>query len=529
MKIERTKNASRNIAAGIALKIYQLAVPFIMRTLMIYFMGVQYLGLNSLFTSILQVLNLAELGVGSAMVYSMYQPIAEDNGEKICKLMQLYKIYYRIIGGVVLAAGVCIIPFIPKLISGEVSPDINIYALYLMNLAATVLTYWLFAYENSLFQAHQRVDINSKVMLVTDTVKYVLQIAAIIFTGNYYLYVMAILFTQVINNVAIAFAARKMYPKYRAAGKLPEEEVKLINNRIRDLFTSKIGAVVVNSADTIVISAFLGLTVLAVYQNYFYIFTAVSGVITIIFNSLTAGLGNSIIVDIEEKVYTDMEAFLMIILWVAGFSCCCFLSLYQPFMELWVGKNLMVEFSVVICLVIYFFVYELNALMNFYKDAAGMWHEDRMRPLITALSNLGLNLILVQFIGLYGIILSTVITMLLLGMPWLIWNLFHVVFPIKYAKRFLSKLFIYAICTAAACIITYAAGSVLLDTVGSTNPVIEIVLRFFVCLVLGNGMFFVRFRNMTEFKRVAEIANRITKGKLKIHGKKVMQSACGNK
>jgi len=167
------------------LKIYQLLVPFVMRTAMIYFLGVQYLGLNSLFSSVLQVLNLAELGVGSAMVYSMYKPIADDDTDTICALMRLYKIYYRIIGLVVCVAGLILLPFIPYLIKGEVPPDINVYILYVLNLGATVLSYWLFAYKNSILQAHQRTDMISKVMLVTETVKYILQFVILAIFHNY--------------------------------------------------------------------------------------------------------------------------------------------------------------------------------------------------------------------------------------------------------------------------------------------------------------------------------------------------------
>ena len=142
-KIERTKNASRNIFFGVILKTYQILVPFLMRTAMIYLMGVQYLGLNSLFTSVLQVLNLAELGVGSAMVYSMYKPIAEDNHVAICALMKLYRTYYRAIGLIIAVVGIILTPFIPHLISGDVPSDINIYILYLLNLGATVLSTFL--------------------------------------------------------------------------------------------------------------------------------------------------------------------------------------------------------------------------------------------------------------------------------------------------------------------------------------------------------------------------------------------------
>ena len=189
MKIEKTKNASRNIAFGVLLKVYQIFLPFLMRTIMMYTIGVQYLGLNSLFSSILQVLNLAELGVGSAMVFSMYKPIAEDDHITICALLKLYKIYYRVIGAVILAVGLIIMPVLPKLISGDVPSDMNVYVLYLLNLVATVLTYWLFAYRNSVLQAFQRSDVISKITIGTETIKYLLQFAVLFIWKNYYYFV----------------------------------------------------------------------------------------------------------------------------------------------------------------------------------------------------------------------------------------------------------------------------------------------------------------------------------------------------
>ncbi|MDE5754401.1 MAG: oligosaccharide flippase family protein, partial [Oscillospiraceae bacterium] len=271
MKIERTQNASRNILFGGWLKLLQIVIPFLMRTAMTYFIGIQYLGLNSLFTSVLQVLNLAELGVGSAMVYSMYKPIAEDDTKSICALMRMYQLYYRAIGLIVLALGLLLLPFIPNLIKGEIPSDINVYVLYLINLSTTVLSYWLFAYKNSLLQAHQRTDIASKVMIITNIIQYLLQFLVLWLFKSYYLYVIVILLTQALTNILTASVVTKLYPNYKPEGKLAQKEVKNINCRIRDLFTSKIGGVIINSADTVVVSAFLGLTMLAVYQNYYFI------------------------------------------------------------------------------------------------------------------------------------------------------------------------------------------------------------------------------------------------------------------
>lgn len=509
MKIQRTKNATRNIVFGSVLKIYQIAVPFIMRTAMLYLLGVQYLGLNSLFTSILQVLNLAELGVGSAMVFSMYKPIIEDDTKTICALMKLYRLYYRIIGLVIALAGLLLLPFIPKLISGKVPEDIDIYILYLLNLGTTVLSYWLFAYKNCLLNAYQRVDMSSKISLCMTTIQYVLQLFVLIFFKNYYIYLIVSLFTQAMTNIVTSIVVSRMYPQYKPDGKLDHTEVKTINNRIRDLFTSRVGGVIVNSVDTIVISAFLGLTILAVYQNYFYILSSIIAFVSIIFNSCTAGIGNSIIVESQKKNFNDLKKFTFIISWIAGFCTSCLLCLYQPFMKIWVGEKYELGFNVVICFCIYYFVYEINQLLNMYKDAAGMWHEDRFRPLVTALSNLAMNLIMVQFIGVYGVILSTVLSMFLVGMPWLLHNLFTVLFERKYLSIYLSKLFLYVIIVMIACSITYFACSFVHLTKWP-----ELIIKGIICCIIPNVVFFVAYRKMPEFTQSMQLVDNMTKGKL---------------
>ena len=444
--IERTKNAARNIIFGIVLKMYQVIVPFLMRTAMIYLMGVQYLGLNSLFASILQVLNLAELGVGSAMVYSMYKPIVEDDEATICALMRLYRSYYRIIGSVVAVVGCILTPFIPKLISGNVPKDINIYILYLLNLVTTVLSYWLFAYKNCLLQAYQRVDIVSKVALLANTIQYALQLVVLWFFKNFYLYVFVMVLTQIFTNIVTAIATDKLYPTLKPIGKLSKKDVKLINQRIRDLFTAKFGSVIVGSVDTIVISSFLGLTILAVYQNYYFIMNAICGVIAVIFSSTVAGIGNSLVVETKEKNYNDFEKFTFIVCFILCICCSCFAGLYQPFMKLWVGTGLMLDYSYVILFCILFYCLELAMVWATVKDAAGMWHSDRFRPLIGAVANLIMNILLVQVIGLYGIILSTVLSYVLISMPWLLHNLFKFLYK-KSLTGYLKNLVFYIFIT----------------------------------------------------------------------------------
>lgn len=494
MKIERTKNATRNIIFGVLLKIYQIAMPFFIRTAMIYYMGVEYLGLDSLFTSILQVLNMAELGVSSAMVYGMYKPIAEDDENTICALLKLYRTYYRIIGLVIGVVGACLTPIIPILIKSNLPNGLNIYVLYWMNLITTVFSYWLLAYKMALFQAHQRIDVVSKISIITYSIRYFLQLFIIIVVKNYYLYLIAMLMTQILTNIFTAIQATKIYPNYKPKGYLEKENIKIINQRIKDLFTSKLGSVIVNSADTIVISTFLGLTVLAVYQNYYYILTSIIGLVTIIFNACTAGIGNSMIIETKEKNFNDLKKFTFLIVWIAGFCTCCFLCLYQPFMEIWVGKRYMLSQSAVICFCIYYFVYEVNQLLNTYKDAAGIWHEDRYRPLVTALSNLIMNIILVQFCDIFGVLLSTVLSTLCIGMPWLLHNLFTVLFDYSQLKEYLNKILKYTIIVILSCLLSYIICNMMV-----LGKWMTLIVRSVICILIPNLIYYVAYKNMKEF------------------------------
>jgi len=372
-------------------------------------------------------------------------------------------------------------------------------------LGETVLSYWLFAYKNSLLNAHQRIDIVSKINLVINTLQYLVQFLVIFIFKDYYFYVITILAFQIITNLVTASIVDRMYPNYKSKGDLSKGEKKEINQRVKDLFTSKIGAVIVNSSDSIVISAFLGLTVLAVYQNYFYILSAVIGFISVIFNSCTAGIGNSLIVESEEKNYKDLNKFTFIIMWISCVCTCAFLCLYQNFMTIWVGKELLLGFSAVICFCCYFYVYEINSLLNLYKDAAGIWHADRFRPLVTALSNLVMNLILVNFIGIYGVLLSTVLSMLFVGMPWLLHNLFTEIFKIN-ARNYIIKLLKYAILVLIIATITY-----FISTFVTGVSIYSLIGKGIICFIVSNILLYVFYGRTEEMSETKELLMKILK------------------
>ena len=215
------------------------------------------------------------------------------------------------------------------------------------------------------------------------------------------------------------------------------------------------------------------------------------------------------IVETKEKNYYDLKKFTFIISWIAGFCSICFLCLFQPFMDIWVGKSMKLEFGVVICLCIYYFLYEINQLLNTYKDAAGMWHEDRWRPLITALANLGMNVILVKFWGIYGVILSTVLSMILIGTPWLLHNIFTVIFDENKLLDYLRQIFRYVVVTLFGAIITYL---ICLVIVG--NKWFVILGRMIICCIVPNVIYLFIYRNNGEFKDSIILLNKITKGKI---------------
>ena len=495
MKIERTKNAARNIVFDGALKLFNLAMPLIMRRIILNYLGVKYLGLSGLFTSILSFLNLAELGVGAAMIFSMYKPIAEDDTPTICALMRLYRTFYRVIGLVIAVIGLAITPFLTRLVHSDLPNGVNLYILYFMNLACTVLSYWLFAYKNCLLHAHQRTDVGSKITLVINIVLNVVRVLVLILFQNYYLYLGAQLISQIAENIIKSIVVSRMYPNYEPKGKLPKEKVKDITHRVRDLFTAKFSGVILNSADTLVISSHLGLTPLALYQNYFYIVNALRGILYVFLSACKAGIGNSLVTESQEKNFYDLRKLSLMFNWVVSMSSVMLMCMYQPFMRIWMGEEYLLDTNCMFCFVLYFYTYEINRLVNLYKDAAGIWHKDRFRPLVASLVNLGLNLATVQWLGLYGVVLSTVVSVVLIELPWLIHNLFHEVFPTRYLWTYVKDLGLYIGATAVAIVVSwYLCG------LYHTGEWSTLILNACVSFAVTNLVFFLLFSRTRLFR-----------------------------
>ena len=502
----RTKNSIRNIVYGVFSKIVTIILPFVARTIIIQILGTQYLGLNSLFTSILQVLNLAELGFGNALVYSMYKPIAEKRNEKVCQLLNYYKKCYRIIGIIVLIFGLLIMPFLDKLISGEHPENINIYYIYIIYLINTVLSYFLFAYKSSLLTANQRNDITSKISLMLVILQNVLQILLLIVFENYYYYIVVIPFITILNNLIISKIVDKKYPQYKAKGKLEENENKEIQKNVKGMIFQKIGSVVLSNVDNIVISAFLGLTILGIYNNYYYIITSLFGILSVVMNSLKASIGNSVVLETKEKNYKDFIKFIFLYVWIISWMSICLLVLMQDFIQLWLGQEYLLEYYIVILFGIYFFVHKWCDMLYVYQEAKGLWWENRFVPISAAIVNLIINLILVKIIGLAGILISTIVSVLFIYDFGYAKILFINYFNIKGEfKKYILKQIKYLITTIIVGIVTYGICLIL-----NKSTLLYFILKICIATIVPNVLFFIIYKNTNEFKElVIFIKNKI--------------------
>lgn len=503
MRFSRTKNTLRNIVFGSVNRIINIILPFISRTVILYVMGTQYLGLSSLFSSILSFLSLTELGIGSAMVYSMYKPIAENDAATIKALLNLYRKLYRIIGAVILVIGLTLMPFLKVLVPEELPPDINLYLLYFIYLFNAVLSYWLFAYKNALLQAYQRNDINSKIASVITSASYVVMLLSLYLTENYYAYVIWLPVFTVLTNVLRLILVNRNFPNIKPEGEVSAELKQSIFKKTTALIGTKLNTVVLNAADNLVMSAFLGLTVIAMYGNYHYIMSSIIGFLGIIYSSMTAGLGNSLQTDSLETNYRNFEKFSFINSWLVGWCAVCLVCLYQPFMRIWVGEELMFPFYVVLEIGLYFYIYQIRKIPVVYKDAAGIWWEDRFRPYVCMIVNVVLNIALVQVIGISGIILSTVFS-LVISIPWENYTIFKYVFY-RSSKSYYGKMFFSAGAMIVAGAVTFGVCSLFGD------GILAFLLRGCVCIVVPNVIFAALNCKRPEFKETISFVKRIFK------------------
>lgn len=495
-ELGRTQKSINNIAFGMLNRIVLMLMPFAIKTIMIKKLGAEYLGLNNLFSSILQVLSLSELGIGTAMVYSMYKPMAENNKKELCALLNLYKKFYEIIGCIILVCGLILMPFLDKLISGSYPEELNLYWLYIIYLLNTVLSYFLFAYKKSLLEASQQNSVESKINTIVSCGMYFFQIIALILTNNYYIYAIFMPISTIFLNIFRNVIVNKMFPEITCKGEMDKEFIKGLYKKVSALIGHRIGTTVITSADSIIISAFLGLHVLAVYGNYYYILSSLISLVTIFYTATTSSIGNSLIIENKEKNYKDFNTFTFMNIWLVGWFSICLLCLYQPFMKMWMGEELMFPMHTVILFVVYFYAWLSRRIGLTYKDAAGLWSEDFWKPYVGVIVNIIGSVLLVIYIGVEGVIIATIIVMVLIYFPWETKVIFSKLFPFN-ARNYYLRYYFYTAVTILGGGITY-----LVVTKVEIEGILGFLLKVIICMFIPNLIYIISYHRFGEFNDV---------------------------
>lgn len=504
MTDSRVKNTKRNISAGMLNSIVSILFPFAVRTAILYILGEQYVGLSSLFVSILHVLNLAELGFSSAVVYNMYKPLAEGNTAIVCGLLEYYKKIYRVIGSFIFVIGLLVLPWVTNLIHGSWPSEINIYVLYFLYLLNSSLSYFLFAYKNSILNAAQRMDIIQKIHLFVHIVQYITEFLLIMLFQNFYAFVCVSIVATIGNNIAVSIMSKRYFPQYVAGGDIDSDLKKSIRKQVAGLMIGKLCDTSRNSFDSIVLSSFLGLTIVAIYNNYYYIYSGLYAIMIVIMNAMQASVGNSIAVESKEKNYKDLLKFQFIFSWITGWITVCMFTLYQPFMKLWAGESLMLSFRDMTLFCAYFYAINMNGMRNLYFSGSGLWWNAKSAFIFEALGNLVLNIVLGYFWGVSGVLVATLLTIIVFNYFHRTQILFKLYFETITAKKFYANQFLYLWIVALCCLVNYLLCR-------SLDPNGDIVLKMAICLIVPNVMMIILFHRKKEISELRSFAKRFLK------------------
>ena len=429
----------------------------------------------------------------------MYKPIANDDNDTVVALLQIYKKIYRVIGFVVLGIGICLTPFLDRLISGDVPSGINIYFVFFIQLANTVISYFFFAYKANILSAYQREDIVSKVSSWTLILQYIIQFILLFLTKNYYIYLLVIPFITLLRNIVKYYIVSSLFPICNAKTnkKLDPIYKGEVFLKVKALFLHKVGGVITNSLDSVVVSAYIGLEATAIYNNYFYIMTSVGNTIAIFYTSILAGIGNSIASESVQSNYERFKKLTAINNWIVGWTAISMLCLYQPFMKIWVGSEYMFPFRTMILFVVYYYVNLIRRINVTFKDADGIWVEDRFKPLISGLINVALNIFLIQKIGIDGVVISTIISFLLVEIPWEVYVLYKVYFKKRMLEYYID-LVVTALLTAMVALVTYYIVFTFVNR-NFNNDYLVLILSGVVCIFIPNILFAAVWWNKLKF------------------------------
>lgn len=501
----RTVNVIKNMVGGVGGQIFSSIIQFISRTYFIKILGAEYLGINGLFSNILSMLSLAELGIGPAIVFSMYKPIADNDELHIAKLMNFYKSAYRVVAIAVAVIGISIVPFLDLFIKGTTEVE-YLKVIYILILSNTVSSY-LLAYKGSIFNADQKSYVVVLIRNIFAVVHGVLQVLILLATHSYLLYLTIGIVTTLGGNILQAWYANKKYPflvKYKNE-KIDKIERKSIFKRVQGMIMHKFGGFILNGTDNMILSKFVGIIAVGLYSNYLMIIRLVQTYVGFFSRAMSSSVGNLIAKETEEKSHDVFNAIFLMYFWMYALCTVAMWTIFTPFIKIWIGDEFLIPTMVLFIVILNFFTTGLQECINTFTNATGLFWETRFKPIAECVINLGVSIVLAQKIGMIGVFLGT-----LTSFACTFW-INPVVLYKKHFKRscvgYFTKFTLFVLLTIITALIT----NYLCDLISTDGTVLNVALRVFACVFIPNIIFLAVFFWTKEFKYCFGIVKNILK------------------
>lgn len=516
----RLKNSMYNSITAIIASVINMVIGIVLNKIFIVSLGPEYLGLNGLFTNVITMLSIVELEIGTAIIFSLYKPIANKKIEEIKSLMRFYKKSYSFIGGVVAILGILLIPFLRFLVK-DYSLDVNMYIVYLLFLLETVVSYF-YTYKRSLIYANQKnyivniIHIGYLVLMNSFLALFLLK------TKNYYIYLLIKISMRILENIAISIVADKMYPylKEKNVSKLEKTVFNDIVKKIKALFFHKIAGFLVNGTDNILISSFFGLKDVGLFTNYSLILNSCSMLVGQIFTSLTASVGNLLVVENNKTTYKTFKRIQFINFILAIIVSMGILIVSKPFITVWLGNKYIMSDIIVVILVIKYYYTQTRASCSVFKEAAGICYEDRFIPMIEAVVNMVASIVLLKFFGIAGIFLGTIISTMILHLYSYPKYVFKKIFDRPYKEyyfKFIEQTIIFLLIGG----ITYIVGEIVIIE----NIWLNFVMHALLALIIPTLFIISIYYKTEEFNYFKELlfnsTNKILRKNIEFGNKKI--------
>jgi len=498
----RVKNSIINITAGLGNQLVITALSFFSRTVFINSLGIEYLGINGLFTNILSMLTLAEAGFGVSIIYSLYKPIAENDKYRIQILMKFYRNVYMVIASIILVLGLSIMPFLDLFIKNSKVDNINlIYLIFLLN----TVTPYLYVHKNSFLNACQKGYIVTVTYSVSSILSTCIKIGILNYTQNYILYLIIDSIITIINSIVLAIIVNKMYPylKNQITGKLDRETKQNLTKNVKALVLQNVGNYLVFGTDNIIISSFVSVAAVGLYSNYNMLIEICRTFMNQVFNNIYHSVGNLVAKETSDRVYSLYKVYRFLNFWLYSFITIFLAILLEPFISLWLGSKFLMSHSVLAILMICFYERGMRNSITTVKTTAGIFHEDRFVPLYQAVINLAFSILLVKYIGISGVFLGTLISAIAVPFWTTPYFVYKKVFNKPLKKYFINYTF-YVVVGLAAFFVTKIISSFI-----PADNVFNLILIALVCLIVPNIIYIMIFYKTNEFKYLLAIMKNI--------------------